>query len=93
MHCWPASPFSPIKKDETNNIALTSPMETLRRIRLAQAHQAIMQSDGSQSVSEIAARYGFSNAGRFANLYRRTFGEYPSDSVRNGIPRITPPAP
>ena len=65
----------------------TSPMEALRRIRLEQAYQIIMGSDGSLSVSEVAAKYGFTNAGRFANLYRRTFGEYPSESLRDGNSR------
>jgi transcriptional regulator GlxA family with amidase domain len=56
----------------------TSPMTALRRVRLELAHQAIMQSDGSIAVAEAAARYGFSNPGRFASQYRRAFGEYPS---------------
>jgi AraC-like DNA-binding protein len=56
----------------------TSPMSSLRRIRLELAHQAIMRSDASISVAEVAARYGFSNPGRFASQYHRLFGEYPS---------------
>jgi AraC-like DNA-binding protein len=56
----------------------TSPMAALRRIRLELAHEVIMRSDGSISVTEVAARYAFSNPGRFASLYQRTFGEYPS---------------
>jgi transcriptional regulator GlxA family with amidase domain len=56
----------------------TSPMAALRRIRLELAHRAIMRSDGSTSVGEVAARYGFSNPGRFASQYPHAFGEYPS---------------
>ena len=56
----------------------TSPMGSLRRIRLELAHQALMQSDGTISVTEVAARYGFSNPGRFASQYHHVFGEYPS---------------
>jgi len=56
----------------------TSPMAALRRMRLELAHQAIMRSDKSISVAEVAARYGFSNPGRFASQYERAFGEYPS---------------
>ena len=56
----------------------TSPMASLRRIRLELAHQAIMRSEGSVSVTEVAVRYGFSNPGRFASQYQRLFGEYPS---------------
>jgi AraC-like DNA-binding protein len=56
----------------------TSPMAVLRRIRLELAHHAIMRSEESISVAEVAARYGFSNPGRFASQYQRAFGEYPS---------------
>jgi transcriptional regulator GlxA family with amidase domain len=59
----------------------TSPMAALRRIRLELAHRAIMRSDGSTSVGEVAARYGFSNPGRFASQYQRAFGEYPSRMI------------
>jgi transcriptional regulator GlxA family with amidase domain len=55
-----------------------SPMGFLRQIRLELAHQAIMRCNGSISVTEVAARYGFSNPGRFASQYYRLFGEYPS---------------
>jgi AraC-like DNA-binding protein len=65
----------------------TSPMAVLRRIRLELAHQDIMRSDGSISVGDIAARYGFSNPGRFASQYRRVFGEYPSRITTSRIPR------
>jgi transcriptional regulator GlxA family with amidase domain len=33
-------------------------------------------------VAEIAKRYGFSEAGRFAGHYRSIFGEYPSLTLR-----------
>lgn len=56
----------------------TSPMAALRRMRLELAHQAIMRSDEPISVAELAARFGFSNPGRFASQYQRAFGEYPS---------------
>jgi len=64
-----------------------SPMAALRRIRLELAHRAIMQSGESTSVGDIAARYGFSNAGRFANQYQRAFGEYPSKITSARPPR------
>jgi AraC-like DNA-binding protein len=65
----------------------TSPMAVLRRIRLEQAHQDIMRSDGSILVGDIAARYGFSNPGRFASQYWRLFGEYPSRIFAASRPR------
>lgn len=63
----------------------TSPMAALRRIRLELAHEAIMRSDGSISIAEIAARYGFTNSGRFATQYQRAFGAFPS-RIGNGRP-------
>ncbi len=66
----------------------TTPMQALRRIRLRLAYEAMMQCEGSISVTEVAARYGFTNAGRFAAEYRRSFGQYPSEALhspkRNG---------
>src|SRR5262249_7056358 len=59
-----------------------SPTEALRRVRLELAYQAIMRSDGSASVTDVATRYGFSNPGRFANQYLQAFGEYPSMTLR-----------
>ena len=64
-----------------------SPMAALRRIRLELAHEEIMRSDGSVSVAEVGAQYGFSNSGRFARQYRQAFGEYPSRMARSRPPR------
>jgi AraC-like DNA-binding protein len=61
----------------------TTPMQALRRIRLRLAYEAMMQCDGSVSVSEVAARYGFTNAGRFAAEHRRAFGQYPSEALQS----------
>lgn len=66
----------------------TTPMAALRRTRLELAYQTIRQSDGSVSVAEIAARYGFPNAGRFASQYWRAFGEYPSATIRGRGARV-----
>jgi len=62
----------------------TSPMLVLRNLRLEQAHRLMAASDGSQTVTDIAARFGFLNGGRFASAYWRRFGRYPSDAVRHG---------
>jgi AraC-like DNA-binding protein len=59
-----------------------TPMEALRRIRLEQAQEEIARSDGSRSVIEVAAKFGFTNPGRFSEQYKRTFGELPSDALR-----------
>jgi len=35
-----------------------------------------------QSLARIAAEHGFSNPSRFAQLFRRTYGAYPSGALR-----------
>ena len=59
-----------------------TPMEALRRIRLERAQEEIARGDSSQSVIEIAAKFGFTNPGRFSEQYKRAFGELPSDALR-----------
>ena len=57
-----------------------TPQDYLRRIRLDLARQALR--DGSSaSVSEVAARYGFYNPGRFAADYRQVFEENPGQTL------------
>jgi len=56
----------------------TTPMSALRRIRLEEARAQILRAGRTQSLARIAEAYGFSNSSRFAQLFRRTYGEYPS---------------
>lgn len=58
----------------------TSPTATLREIRLDNAHKDIRDEYGT--VSEVAARWGFSSASRFAAAYRRRYGAAPSAARR-----------
>jgi AraC-like DNA-binding protein len=63
----------------------TTPLAYLRRVRLDRAHeqlQAANPGDGT-TITEIAARWGFADPSRFAALYRNTFGELPSQTLRN----------
>jgi transcriptional regulator GlxA family with amidase domain len=60
----------------------TTPMAALRQARLERARNEIARSDGSLSVTDVAARHGFGNAGRFSDTYRHAFGEYPSETLR-----------
>lgn len=55
------------------------PAEQLRRGRLAAAHQDLVDGDPTlgDTVSTIAARWGFGNPGRFAQLYRSVYGANP----------------
>jgi AraC-like DNA-binding protein len=65
-----------------------TPMGALHRIRLQQAREETAQSDGAQSVIEIAAKFGFTNPGRFAGQYKRAFGEHPSEALRRRALRL-----
>ncbi|VBA44461.1 HTH-type transcriptional activator RhaS [Mycobacterium innocens] len=61
----------------------TTPTEYLRRVRLHRAHQDLISGDRSvTTVSEIAQRWGFAHTGRFAVLYRQTYGESPHTALK-----------
>jgi transcriptional regulator GlxA family with amidase domain len=42
----------------------------------------MLRSEQGQSLARIAAEHGFSNPSRFAQLFRRTYGAYPSEALR-----------
>lgn len=58
-----------------------TPTEYLRRLRLAAAHAELQESSGT-SVSEIAHRWGFASASRFARHYREAYGRTPRQTMR-----------
>ena len=60
----------------------TTPIAALQRIRLDEARTDMMHADQAQSLARIAAEHGFSNPSRFAQLFRRTYGAYPSEALR-----------
>lgn len=62
----------------------TSPMSYLRRRRIQQAHDELLRLDPAAgvTVTDVALRHGFTHTGRFAAMYRRTFGESPSTTLR-----------
>lgn len=60
-----------------------SPTEHLVGVRLQHA-RADIEGDTGLSVSEVAARWGFSSASRFAAAYRRRYGHPPSLARRTG---------
>lgn len=60
-----------------------TPMEYLRSGRLSAVHEELLRADpGTCTVTDIAVRWGFTHAGRFAEQYRTTFGEAPKDTLR-----------
>ena len=62
-----------------------TPLQYLRRLRLHCAHQDLLAADPTiDTVAGIAARWGFAHTGRFAALYRQTYGQSPHTTLRNG---------
>jgi adenylate cyclase len=59
-----------------------SPLDYLRRLRLAAVRDELIEGAEGVSITEIATRYGFSHFGRFSLQYRRCFGETPSGTLR-----------
>ncbi|MYT75530.1 MULTISPECIES: helix-turn-helix transcriptional regulator [unclassified Streptomyces] len=57
----------------------TTPLAHLRRVRLERAHADLRDADPTTgvTVTGIAARWGFYHPGRFATLYRDTYGRPP----------------
>lgn len=61
-----------------------TPMAYLRRVRLDRAHHDLVDADPTETtVQHVAARWGFAHTGRFAAMYRRTYGCMPSDTLRS----------
>ena len=60
----------------------TTPMAALQRIRLEEARTEMLRAGPTESLARIAAGHGFSNPSRFAQLFRRTYGAYPSEALR-----------
>jgi AraC-like DNA-binding protein len=59
------------------------PIPYIRLRRMQLARRALRDADpGTAHVAQIAAQYGFGEAGRFADAYRTRFGELPSVTLR-----------
>jgi AraC-like DNA-binding protein/tetratricopeptide (TPR) repeat protein len=59
-----------------------SPIEHLRRVRLQLARQELLAAPRDGSITQIAARCGFSHLGRFSIWYRERYGETPSTTLQ-----------
>ena len=60
----------------------TTPMAALQRLRLEAAREEMLRAERAQSLARIAAEYGFSNPSRFAQMFRRAYGAYPSEALK-----------
>ncbi|MEU9020988.1 helix-turn-helix transcriptional regulator [Actinomadura sp. NPDC048394] len=66
-----------------------TPTQLLRGVRLDRARAALRSSGpGRRTVSDAATAAGYLHMGRFAEHYRRRFGETPTETLR----RSSPPA-
>ncbi|WP_342738864.1 AraC family transcriptional regulator [Bradyrhizobium sp. B117] len=59
-----------------------TPFAMLKAVRLERVHAELKTAGTSGCVSDIALKWGFAHLGRFAQLYRRRFGELPSETLR-----------
>ncbi len=66
-----------------------SPKQFLLNARLQQVREALKSQSRLATVTTVAEDCGFSELGRFAGRYKSVFGEYPSETLRRGVP---PPA-
>jgi TolB-like protein len=59
-----------------------SPLKCWRKLRLAAARACLLEGSNDTSITEVATRFGFGHFGRFAQDYRRHFGETPSVTLQ-----------
>ncbi len=59
----------------------TSPMAFLREVRMQRVHESLRHEE-SESVTDIALKWGFTHLGRFSQEYRKRYGELPSATLR-----------
>ena len=60
-----------------------SPSAYILIMKLNEARAELRRSGFHHSVTDIAMRWGFNHLGRFAEQYRRFFGELPSDTIKS----------
>jgi AraC-like DNA-binding protein len=61
-----------------------SPARYLLQLRLNRVHRDLLEQPGCVSVQDVATRWGFLHLSRFAQFYRRAFGELPSQTQKFG---------
>lgn len=60
----------------------TSPMRSLRNLRLDRVRAELLAGRDDAGVTGVALAAGFTHLGRFAQAYAERFGERPSDALR-----------
>ncbi|MFC7531010.1 AraC family transcriptional regulator [Actinoplanes sp. GCM10030250] len=94
MRAQPGRPFTVADLAEIAGVGVRSlqqsfhryagmpPMSYLRQLRLGLVHDDLREAPPGTTVAQIAYRYGFTHAGRFAAAYRERYGEAPIDTLR-----------
>ncbi|MFT4116001.1 AraC family transcriptional regulator [Bradyrhizobium sp.] len=59
----------------------TTPSKYLREIRLQRVRDRLIAGGSSTSVTELAFGVGFNHLGRFSEIYRKTYGESPNETL------------
>ena len=67
-----------------NGVGMT-PGRWFMNIRLNGALRELISPTADTSVTEVATRWGFRHLSRFAEQYRRAFGELPSQTLARAI--------
>lgn len=60
----------------------TTPLAALHAIRLDRVRAELSGGSASNSIADVARRYGFTHPGRFVTAYRWRFGEAPSETAK-----------
>lgn len=60
----------------------TSPMSYLREARMIAARHDLLACHNTQTVADIALKWGFAHPGRFATDYKKRFGQSPSQTLK-----------
>jgi len=68
-----------------NRFRSTTPMRVLQQARLEQARREMLRPGQTQSLARIAAEHGFSSPTQFAQFFRRKYGVYPSEMLRDRL--------
>ncbi|SFH48964.1 AraC-type DNA-binding protein [Palleronia marisminoris] len=61
-----------------------TPLQVIHAARLRAARAALLDALPGTTVTTVAMRYGFTNPGRFAGRFKRTYGVSPAELLRRG---------
>ncbi|MBM9466553.1 AraC family transcriptional regulator [Nakamurella leprariae] len=62
-----------------------SPTAYLRSVRLERVHADLLAAPAGATVTAVATRWGFAHLSRFAEQYRRRFGQAPSATLHRAV--------